>query len=217
MADFSTLQESLLKAKRVMNMEDGDNTPSKPSKPSRTLSQPVDSTQLLTSLPPRNMPPINPSMGGGSELQEAQRLGNLETMSKKPGTEKIKNSKLPDAIKRLMVEHPIPEVNFQNSLPDDLMEGVVEKMKKLGDLPETSFSSTKKNVSSSTVSRPHNKIKSSDLKNIIRHTITETIDELIEEKITQRLTESSPIKDSIQLVVGNTVFEGNITSTKKLY
>ena len=65
MADFSTLQESLLKAKRVMNMEDGGNTPTKPS---RTLSQPVDSTQLLTSLPPRNMPPINPSMGGGSEL-----------------------------------------------------------------------------------------------------------------------------------------------------
>ena len=221
MTDFSTLQESLLKAKRVMNMED-DTTPTNPN---RTRSQPVDSAELLTSLPPRNMPPINPSMGGGSELQEAQRIGNLETMSKKPGVDRIQNSKLPDAIKQLMVEHPIPEVNFQNSLPDSLIEGVSEKMKKLGGLPESSVNKNKnknKNTNTRTKSTHTNstnnnsKIKSSDLKNIIRKTIIETIDELIDEKINDRLSESKKLNESLQLVVGNTVFKGNIISTKKL-
>ena len=215
MTDFATLQESLLKAKRVMNMED-DNVPTKPN---RTRSEPVDSTELLTSLPPRNMSPTNSSMGGGSELQEAQRVGNLEAMSKKPGLDRIQSSKLPDAIKQLMVEHPIPEVNFQNSLPDSLIEGVSEKMKKLGGLPEASLN---KNTSTRTKSTRTNstnnnsKIKSSDLKNIIRKTIIETIDELIDEKINDRLSESKKLNESLQLVVGNTVFRGNIISTKKL-
>ena len=215
MTDFSTLQESLLKAKRVMNMED-DTTPTNPN---RTRSQPVDSAELLTSLPPRNMPPINPSMGGGSELQEAQRVGNLEAMSKKPGVDRIQSSKLPDAIKQLMVEHPIPEVNFQNSLPDSLIEGVSEKMKKLGGLPDSSVNNniSKKTKPTYTNSTNNNsKIKSSDLKNIIRKTIIETIDELIDEKINDRLSESKKLNESLQLVVGNTVFKGNIISTKKL-
>ena len=213
MTDFATLQESLLKAKKVMNMEDGK----VPTKPNRTLSQPLDNTEPLTSLPPRNMPPLSPSLGGSPELQEAKRVSSLETMSKKPTVDRIQDSKLPEAIKRLMVDHPIPEVNFQNSLPDELLEGVTKKMKKLGNLPTTSLNKNTNTKNSIPRHNPKNKIKSSDLKNIIRQTIIETIDDLVDEKINERLSESTNTNESIQLVVGNTVFKGNITSTKKLY
>jgi len=214
MTDISTLQESLLKAKRVMNMEDGGNTPAKPN---RTLSQPVDNTQLLTSLPPRSNTPINPSMGANTELSEAKRVSNLESMSKKPTVDRIESSKLPDAIKQLMVEHPIPEVNFQNSLPDELIENVSKKMKKLGGLPATSLNNNSTNIKRNTTNtKSKTKIKSSDLKTLIRNTIIETIEDVVEDKINDRLSESKVRNESIQLVVGNTVFKGNITSTKKL-
>ena len=212
MTDFATLQESLLKAKRVMNMTDG----MVPNKTTSTTSPSINKGEPLTALPPRNMPPINPSMGGGSELQEAQRVGNLESMSKKPTVDRIQGSKLPDAIKKLMVDHPIPEVNFQNSLPDSLIEGVSEKMRKLGDLPEASLNKSVNTKKSTPRNQSKNKIKSSDLKNIIRKTIIETIDDLVDERINERLSESTNSNESIQLVVGNTVFKGNITSTKKL-
>ena len=212
MTDFATLQESLLKAKKVMNMVDGET----PNKPTTNTTSSINRGEPLTALPPRNMPPINPALGNNTELQEANRLGNLESMSKKPTVDRIQGSKLPDAIKKLMVEHPIPEVNFQNSLPDELIEGVTEKMKKLGDLPATSL---KKNINTKNYiprNNSKNKIKSSDLKNIIRQTIIETIDDLMDEKLNERLSESTDSNESIQLVVGNTIFKGNITSTKKL-
>ena len=45
--------------------------------------------------------------------------------------EKINNSNLPEDIKKLMIDHPIPEVNFGNSIPDSLIEGAAKKMQKL--------------------------------------------------------------------------------------
>ena len=210
MTDFTTLQESLLKAKKVMTAV-GDVSPSN-TNTNRTTQLPTN-VEPLPSLPPRSVP----SMGGSPELQEAKRVGNLEAMSKKPTTDKIQSSKLPDAIKKLMVEHPIPEVNFQNSLPDELIENVSKKMKKLGDLPASSVNNNIRSTqSSSPKTKSNNRIKSSDLKNIIRQTIIETIDDLVDERISERLSESNGSKESIQLVVGNTVFRGNITSTKKL-
>jgi hypothetical protein len=210
MTDFTTLQESLLKAKRVMSAV-GDVSPSKPNI-NRTPELP-NHVEPIPSLPPRSVP----SMGGSPELQEAKRVGNLEAMSKKPTSDKIQSSKLPDAIKKLMVEHPIPEINFQNSLPDELIENVSKKMKKLGDLPASSVDNNIRGTQPSKSNiKSNNKIKSSDLKNIIRQTIIETIDDLVDERISERLSESNVSKESIQLVVGNTVFKGNITSTKKL-
>ena len=43
-----------------------------------------------------------------------------------------------------------------------------------------------------------------------------TIDELIDERLSQRIVESNGLEESIKLVVGNTIFEGKILTTKKI-
>ena len=60
------------------------------------------------------------------------------------------------------------------------------------------------------------KLSQSSLKNLVKETIKESLDELIEERITNRLVESNNLNESIKLVVGNTVFEGKILTTKKI-
>ena len=60
------------------------------------------------------------------------------------------------------------------------------------------------------------KISQSGLKSLIRDTIKESLGDLIDESISERMTKSNKISESIKIVVGGTVFEGRITSTKKL-
>ena len=126
--------------------------------------------------------------------------------------DKVKNSNLPEAIKQLMIDHPIPEVSFGNQIPSSLIEGAAEKMKKLSNIEPT----TQTNTRTTTQNPRTQKLTQSSLKNLVRETIKESLDELIDERISERIVESSGVKESIKLVVGNTIFEGKILTTKKI-
>ena len=107
-----------------------------------------------------------------------------------------------------------PEVSFGNQIPNSLIEGAAEKMKSLSGIKPTSQSFNNQEVKTS---KPKTqKITQSSLKNLVRETIKESLDELIDDRISQRIIESNGVNESIKLVVGNTIFEGKILTTKKI-
>jgi len=146
---------------------------------------------------------------GESQYSSTPKPQNSEI----PTRDKILNSKLPNEIKQLMMEHPIeqPNMGFGGpTLSDDLVEAAARLMKTdaRGNVNET------KNVRQPQV--PHqqqisNGIDYSLLKLIIKDTITEVLTEkgLVAES-------SSKTKEQISFRVGQHVFEGVVTKIKKM-
>ena len=197
------LQEKLIQAKAVMDKVDGK---------SSTHSNQINSNSGSNP----NLPPVSNNFN-------TQSINNVIDTNTKLSTppkiteEKVNSSNLPDAIKKLMIDHPIPEVSFGNQIPSSVIEGAAEKMKSLGGIPTTSTRPTKNNASSNT--KQHNKsqkLTQSGLKSLIRETIKDSLGTLIDEAISERLTESKNVNESIKIVVGSTVFAGKISSTKNL-
>jgi hypothetical protein len=118
--------------------------------------------------------------------------------------DRIKNSKLPDAIKDLMLKHPIkqPET-YSPSLSNDVIERAARLMNENKTITQTS---NKQNI---TNSRPQN--SNSELKKIVK--------EVLEELLTEHgiISESEQKTDEVfQFKVGKHIFEGKISRIKKL-
>lgn len=123
-----------------------------------------------------------------------------------PTEDRILNSKLPDEIKRLMIEHPIeqPKNNLTGGaeISADLVERASRLMKKdiLGEQASTQ-------PTQRTVVQPQN----SDIRQIVR----ETIEDVLREN--GLLTESeSKSNDQFKFRVGQHIFEGRVTKIKKI-
>jgi hypothetical protein len=152
-------------------------------------------------------------------LQEAPQsnqpyLSELPRVNTKPvgnpTVDAIKNSKLPDEIKKLMMEHPISQPQQQPvaTLSDDLIEKASRLMKKndSGYIPE---SAKPKQVQQQTQSN-----SSIDYK-LIKKMISEAVNEALEENgLIMESTEKS--NEIFSFKVGKHVFEGKVTKIKKL-
>ena len=197
---MQSLQEKLVQAKRVMDAV-GD-------------TKPIRNTQTNnTSETNYNLPPVSNNFNESSVNSVIQENNNLTRPT--VTEEKVKNSNLPDAIKKLMIDHPIPEVSFGNQIPDSLIEGAAEKMKKLSGVQPTTQSFSN-NVKQKTTNNTTQKISQSSLKNLVKETIKDSLEELINETISNRIIENKNLNESIQIVVGNTVFKGTINKTRKI-
>ena len=123
-----------------------------------------------------------------------------------PSIDKIRRSKLPDAIKTAMIESPIsiPDI----SLTDNLNINLVNKAKKL---MEEDNGSNKKGTSSR---QPINENTStpSNLEMIIENVVRRVMDE----KLTQILNAQGGqnINENLAIKVGNHIFTGKITRSK---
>ena len=202
MTDITTLQQSLINAKKVMNRVDGKTTTQLPS---QTISE--NTTPALPSLPAVDI---------NSARQDLSPKSHITT-------DKIKNSRLPSAIKEAMINNPIPDVPFNNSagLSGDFLNGVKEQMDKQG-IPidsqtiPTPTTSTIPSIPSPNIGTTTKKLSSKNLKSIIK----ESVKELIEETITERMEGinyfSSDKKDNFKFIVGDKIFYGKITASKDL-
>ena len=145
-------------------------------------------------------------------MSEQTQVQPQQHQSQLPVKDKILNSRLPDEIKRLMIEHPIDQPNTMAgpTLSNDLIEAAARLMK----------TDARGNVQESNTPRqpqvqyqPQNTsgIDYSLLKSIIRDTITEVLTEkgLVAES-------SSKTKEQISFRVGQHVFEGFVTKIKKM-
>jgi len=118
--------------------------------------------------------------------------------------DRIRNSKLPDAIKQLMMEHPIQQ---PQSYAPTLSNEVIEKAARLmGNKKEIVVENKKQQPNSTSYG-----ISASDIKKIVRETVEEVLSEngLMVES-TQKSNEIMTIK------VGKHIFEGKILKIKKV-
>ena len=116
-------------------------------------------------------------------------------------------SKLPDAIKRAMIDNPIPQIN----LTDSLDMNFVEKTKRL---MESEGVSTKKQVNKQPNNSSYN---NSDLVPLIENIVRKTVTEILDAKLTQILTaqQTLSINENLVLKVGDSIFKGKITGVNK--
>lgn len=125
-----------------------------------------------------------------------------------PNFQKIQESKLPDVIKKAMIENPIPQI----SLSDSLDLNFVEKTKKL---MESQGVSSKPTKTQPTQTNNSDLIKqlSPLIENVVRKTVTEILDSKLNQILTAQQTLS--INENLVLKVGDSVFKGKITGVNK--
>jgi hypothetical protein len=124
-----------------------------------------------------------------------------------PSVDAIKSSKLPDEIKRLMIEHPIAQAQQQGggaTLSDDLIERASRLMKNTNSnnyIPESV--------------KPQTQSTSQIDYKLIKKMIREAVDEALQEN--GLMVESSEkANEMLSFKVGKHLFEGKVTKIKKL-
>lgn len=126
-----------------------------------------------------------------------------------PTVEAIKNSKLPDEIKKLMMEHPIAQPQQQSpTLSNDLIERASRLM---GNQPKNSPITETEKKQSPTQQSSNTGIDYKLIQKMINEAVTKALKEngLIAES-----TEKS--NETFSFKVGKHVFEGKVTKIKKL-
>jgi len=139
-------------------------------------------------------------------LPDEFAIENKKTISPQPITEeRVMSSKLPDEIKRLMIEHPInqPNTSTSPSLSNDLVE-------KAARLMNTNAAGQQTNKSQP-VQKTNIGIDAETIKSIVRETVEEVLSE------NGLLVEStSKTNDVFSFRVGKHIFEGKVTKIKKV-
>jgi hypothetical protein len=162
--------------------------------------------QVLTAPMVESFSPIN------ANYNIPQEIVQENSVSTKPAQyvnsqEKIMSSKLPDAIKQLMIEHPIHQPNTMAgpTLSDDLVEKAARLMN--GGKEVIKETTTQKRTTSPTNSTPDNKEFRKMLKEVVKEVLSEN----------GMLVESvSKSNDSFSFKVGKHIFEGKVTKIKKI-
>lgn len=136
-------------------------------------------------------------------------MAETKQVSTKPfvnTNDKILNSKLPDVIKQLMIEHPIQQP--QQSTPvlsDELIERASRLMNQNGN----------SNTISETVSNKKPTVPTNTTNGDLKKMLKEVIMEVLTEKGIIHESEQKS-QQIVQIKVGNHIFEGKISKIKKL-
>jgi len=123
--------------------------------------------------------------------------------------EKGNVNELPEAIKRAMIENPIPQI----SLSDSLDLNFVEKTKKLMENEGVSTKKSSPQKGSSVDSSDLVKQLTPIIENIVRKTVVEILDNKLNQILTAQQTMS--INENLVLKVGDSIFKGKITGVNK--
>lgn len=182
------LMQRLAQAKKVMNKVDGGNFERGHVNESMLLNDPEQYIQT------NDMP----------------ALSATRNVPAPASVDKIQNSKLPDAIKKAMIENPIqqmPQISLSETLDMDFVKGAKRLMEQEG-------VSTKK-------AQPQQRQSSATGGNIdmnaIAVLIENTVRKVMDEKLNQILTASTTasINENLVLKVGDSIFKGKITGVNK--
>jgi hypothetical protein len=207
------LMEKLALSKAIMDKADG-------IKNSNSLNGglPPTSLQQLNTPETFNIPNVKyniPSEFLGESQQRNQPFVSNEPRENTkpvgvPTVDAIKNSKLPDEIKRLMMEHPIAQPQSQTpTISNELIEKASRLMKKNEGnyIPESAKPKQQTQQTQSSTSGIDY--------NLIKKMINEAVNEALHEN--GLITESSEKSNEVfTFKVGKHVFEGKVTKIKKL-
>ena len=148
-------------------------------------------------------------MAEASIPQQPQQFANSK--------DRILSSKLPDEIKRLMIEHPIAQPSNMGGGGSVLSNELIEKAARLmkNDVANNVNPYQPKNTQQVQENLRSQNTTSSLDKNVLKDLIRETIEEVLGEN--GLLVEStSKSNDMFQFRVGSHIFEGKVTKIKKV-
>lgn len=152
--------------------------------------------------------PVNENITANYNIPEGMveqpKIQNTIT-TKQVTQEAVMNSKLPDEIKRLMIENPIvqPQMNGA-TLSDEIVEGAARLM-----------NTNKRELTESPSSQNIN----SELKQMIRDVVRDTVKDVIKEELQNAglISESlQKTNEVLSLRVGKHIFEGKVLKIKKV-
>jgi hypothetical protein len=129
-----------------------------------------------------------------------------------PTQDRILNSKLPDEIKKLMIENPIAQASLPgttNVLSNEIIEGA---QKLMGTTP-------KKQNQPQPQSNNASGIDMNALKTMIRDTVRDTVRDVVREELSKSgmiVENEQKTNEQLTLKVGKHLFEGKVTKIKKI-
>jgi len=186
------LMSKLVKAKKVMNLVDGGSY----------QKGNVDES-ILRSAPEE--------LAGRLQESSVPQQRNLNRPVSGPlNMDKIQGSKLPDAIKQAMIDHPIqpiPQISLNETLDMDFIKGAKRLMEQEG-LP-TKNSQSQRNSNTQVSSN----VEMKAIEVLIENTIRKVLDEKLNQLLTAQQTSS--INENLVLKVGDSIFKGKITGVNK--
>ena len=121
---------------------------------------------------------------------------------------KIQNSRLPDNIKKAMIENPIeqmPQISLSETLDMDFIKGAKRLMEQEG------VSTSKQTTSKST--QQSSNVDMNAIAVLIENTVRKVMDEKLNQILTAQTTSS--INENLVLKVGDSIFKGKITGVNK--
>ena len=127
-----------------------------------------------------------------------------------PTQDRILNSKLPDEIKKLMIENPIAQASLPgttNVLSNEIIEGA---QKLMGTTPKKQNQPQSNNTSG---------IDMNALKTMIRDTVRDTVRDVVREELSKSgmiVENEQKTNEQLTLKVGKHLFEGRVTKIKKI-
>lgn len=134
-----------------------------------------------------------------------QPSSSIKTNTEIPTEQKIMSSKLPDEIKRLMIEHPIVQPNNMSAGPV-LSDELIQKASRLMGT----------NPSGEQVTKKTNQTQPSNVDlNTIRSVVRETVEEVLRENGLM-VESTNKSNEMISFRVGKHIFEGKVTKIKKV-
>lgn len=153
-----------------------------------------------------------------SEQEQTQPRSNFDPTKPIEQT-KILNSKLPDEIKKLMIEQPIVQPSSMGSttISDDIIEGAQRLMKM--DRPNVSQANVKSQPKTQQQPTTNTSFNLNEMKTMIRDVIRDTVRDVIREELEvagliSETTENA--NETIQFKVGKHVFMGKVTKIQKI-
>ena len=176
------LMKKLVQAKKVMNKVDGGD-----------YQRGNVNEDLLRSAP--------------EDILKSQQLPNMSTQRPvgNPSLDKIQNSKLPDAIKKAMMENPIPQISLNDTLDMNFIQGAKRLMEQEG--------VSKKQPSQKQNLTPTSNIDMNAIAVLIENTVRKVMDEKLNQILTAQQTQT--ISENLVLKVGDSIFKGKITGVNK--
>ena len=178
------LMQRLVQAKKVMNKVDGGN-----------YERGHVNEAMLSSAPEEIY-----------EMQAPQQQQMAPRQMGAPSIDRIQNSKLPDAIKKAMIDNPIPQISLNETLDMDFVKGAKRLM-------EAEGVSSKKQTQ-----QPQRQSSGGNIDmNAIAVLIENTVRKVMDEKLNQILSASqtATINENLVLKVGDSIFKGKITGVNK--
>jgi len=184
--------QKLMISKKIMDKHNG-----------MSRNQTTEASGGITAPQVQNFQPIDAKYNIPNEFLGESTMTPKKVNQEMPTEDRILNSKLPDEIKKLMIEHPIDQptmgVNTNVGITNDLVERASRLMN----------NQPKQNISESQPTQQTN--SSLDIKSIIKETVKEVLKE--NGLITESETKSN---EQFKFRVGQHLFEGNITKIKKI-